>query len=65
VDLGEKVVAVVLLQDRSEVGEDELIAFCKIRLASCKCPKKMYILDELPRNSMGKVLKGETRKMVS
>ena len=42
-----------------DVGEEELIAFCRDRLARFKVPKSVRFVDELPRNSMGKVVKGE------
>ena len=41
------------------VGEDELIAFCRERLARFKVPKRVRFVDELPRNSMGKIQKSE------
>ena len=64
-DFGERVTAAVVLEDGAEVGEDELQAFCKIELVSYKSPKKIYFLDELPRNTLGKVLKDEIKKMFS
>jgi len=41
------------------VPEDDVIATCKEELASYKVPKRVEILDELPRTSTGKVLKRE------
>ncbi len=41
------------------VTEDELIAFCRDRLARFKVPKRFVVVDELPRNSMGKIQKSE------
>jgi fatty-acyl-CoA synthase len=41
------------------VTEDELIAFARERLARFKVPKAVRFVDELPRNSMGKIQKGE------
>jgi acyl-CoA synthetase (AMP-forming)/AMP-acid ligase II len=40
-----------------EVSEDDVIAACKDELASYKVPKRVKIVDELPRTSTGKVLK--------
>ena len=41
------------------VTEDEITTVCKKELASYKVPKRIHILDELPRNATGKVLKRE------
>ncbi|HEY6963271.1 MAG TPA: long-chain fatty acid--CoA ligase [Gaiellaceae bacterium] len=41
------------------VAEDELIAFCRDRLARFKVPKSVHFVDVLPRNSMGKIQKSE------
>jgi len=41
------------------VTTDELIAFCRERLASFKVPKSVRVVHELPRNSMGKIQKSE------
>jgi fatty-acyl-CoA synthase len=43
------------------VTEEELIAFARERLARFKVPKSVHAVDELPRNSMGKVVKSELR----
>ena len=60
---GEVVKAVVVLEgSKDEVGEADLIAFARERLAAYKCPKTVDITDELPRNPTGKVLKKELRK---
>ena len=42
-----------------EASEDELLAFCRERLAKFKVPREIHFVDELPRNSMGKVVKSE------
>ncbi|MEW6777824.1 MAG: AMP-binding protein, partial [Bdellovibrionota bacterium] len=39
--------------------EEELIAHCRARLAGFKVPEKVWIRQELPRNSLGKILKRE------
>jgi fatty-acyl-CoA synthase len=51
----EGIVAVVVR--RSEVGEDELIAHARACLAGFKVPKRIRFVDDLPRNSSGKLLK--------
>ncbi|MBU9766679.1 long-chain-fatty-acid--CoA ligase [Mycobacterium sp. TNTM28] len=57
---GESVKAVVTLDE--QVSEGDLIAFARERLAGYKCPKTVDIVDELPRNPTGKILKKELRK---
>ncbi|MET8573246.1 acyl-CoA synthetase [Streptomyces sp. NPDC005012] len=46
---------------RGEVTEEELVAHAKERLASFKAPKRVVLVDELPRNASGKILKRELR----
>jgi fatty-acyl-CoA synthase len=54
---GEVCAAFVVL--RAQVGEDELAAFCRERLARFKVPKSFHVVEALPRNPLGKVLKDE------
>lgn len=59
---GERVTAIVVLKEGQEMNEQELIDFCRDRLAHYKCPKQVIFLNEpLPRTSYGKVLKRELR----
>lgn len=58
-DFGEGVVAVVTGDPPSEA---ELLAALGERLAKFKLPKRIFALDELPRNAMGKVRKADLRK---
>ena len=44
------------------VSPDEVIAFAKGRLANFKVPRHVELVDGLPRNLSGKVLKNELRK---
>jgi malonyl-CoA/methylmalonyl-CoA synthetase len=61
-DFGEAVVAIVLRRPgSSDVTEPEVIAVCKERLANYKVPKRVFFMDELPRNAMGKVQKNLLR----
>ena len=53
--------AAVVLRDGSDVTEGDLIAFCRQRLAGYKVPKYIVLLDELPKNASGKLLKRELR----
>ena len=45
--------------------EDEIFAFCNDKLASFKRPEKIIFISELPRNSMGKILKKDLRDKFS
>ena len=58
-DFGEAVAAVVTLKGR--MAEADIIAALKQRLAAFKVPKKIMVVDRLPRNAMGKVRKNELR----
>ncbi|MCP9486864.1 MAG: long-chain-fatty-acid--CoA ligase [Gaiellaceae bacterium MAG52_C11] len=58
---GEAVKAVVVPAEGAEVDADELIAFCRARLAHYKCPTSVDLVEMLPRNMTGKVLKRELR----
>jgi acyl-CoA synthetase (AMP-forming)/AMP-acid ligase II len=59
---GESVKAVVSLKPDAAVSEQELMAFCEESLARFKCPKSVDVVDLLPRNPTGKILKRELRK---
>ena len=61
VDWGERVRAVVVKREAS-ASEEELIEYCHQRLASFKRPESVVFVDELPRNSLGKVLKRVLRE---
>jgi fatty-acyl-CoA synthase len=52
-------VGVAFVVAHGGLAEDELIAFARERLARFKVPKAVRFVDELPRNSMGKVQKSE------
>ena len=59
---GEAPKAIVVLRAGASVEPDELIAWCRERLAGYKVPKTAEIVAELPRNPTGKILKRELRK---
>ena len=59
-DLGEEVKAVVQPADPAEAGPDlaqELISYCRARLAHFKCPRSVDFVPELPRSATGKLYK--------
>lgn len=58
--LGEDVAAAVVL--RAPATADELRAHCAARLADYAIPRAIHVVDELPRNQLGKVLKRELRE---
>lgn len=61
-DFGEAVVAVAMRRPgRDDVTADRVAAVCKEELANYKVPKRIFFIDELPRNAMGKVQKNLLR----
>ncbi|NWG02627.1 MAG: long-chain fatty acid--CoA ligase [Syntrophaceae bacterium] len=59
---GEAVTAAVVAREESKVTTEELIQFCKDRLAGYKRPKKIFLVEDLPKNLYGKVLRKELKK---
>jgi acyl-CoA synthetase (AMP-forming)/AMP-acid ligase II len=59
---GETVKAVVSLGAGAGATEEELIAWCRDRLAHYKCPRSVDVVAALPRNPTGKILKRELRR---
>ena len=58
---GETVKAIVKRADES-LGEEEVMSYCRQRLAGYKCPTSVDWVEDLPRNPSGKILKVEIRK---
>ena len=56
-ELGEDVAAFVTLRPGARADADELVAFCRERLAAFKYPRRVSIVAELPKSATGKVLK--------
>ena len=64
-DLGERVTAVVVPAKLGDgLDPHAIIAGLKTVLAGYKVPKALHIVDELPRNAMGKVQKNRVRERV-
>jgi malonyl-CoA/methylmalonyl-CoA synthetase len=61
-DFGEGVTAVVVAKSGASVSERDILGAVQPRLARYKVPKRVLLIDELPRNTMGKVQKNELRK---
>jgi fatty-acyl-CoA synthase len=58
---GEVPVAYVVLAPGATVTPDDLIEHCRLQLAKFKVPKDVTLIDDLPRNPSGKILKRELR----
>ena len=61
---GEEVAAVVVLKDGTKVSEQQVIDFCKARLADYKCPKSVHFVHDIPKGPTGKLLKRELVQML-
>jgi acyl-coenzyme A synthetase/AMP-(fatty) acid ligase len=58
------VAAVVRRTGVPEVDASTLMTFCRENLAAYKKPKRIVFVEALPRNAMGKVVKGAVKAMV-
>jgi acyl-CoA synthetase (AMP-forming)/AMP-acid ligase II len=56
---GERVTAWVVLRPGHRLDEEALVAHARAVLSPYKCPKRVFELDSLPRNALGKVLRAE------
>ncbi len=59
--MGEVGKAFVVRREGADLGEDDVIAFARERIANFKVPRQVEFIDALPRNLGGKVLKNELR----
>ncbi len=63
---GEEVAAAIVLKDAKEpTPEAAILAFCKERLADFKMPKKLYVVDTIPRTATGKIQRGAVAKALA
>lgn len=58
---GESVKAVVSLKAGAQVTPEQLIVFCKSRMAAYKYPRQIEIRDDLPKTTSGKIMRKELR----
>ena len=58
---GEDVAAFVTLQPGAEATAEEIVSFCRERLASYKAPHQVTFIDQLPKTSSGKILRRTIR----
>ena len=65
VDWGERVRAIVVAKVGATIDKEEVMAYCKDRMASFKKPESVVVVEELPRNPLGKVLKRVLREEFS
>ncbi len=56
-DFGEAVTAVVVVENGAQINEAATISTLKTKLAGYKVPKRIHVVEALPRNAMGKVQK--------
>ena len=59
---GEAVKAVVILKKDAQATAEELIRYCKDRLAGYKVPKSVDFVTEMPKSPTGKILKRQIRE---
>jgi len=62
---GEKVCAAVIVKSGEDLEAEEVIDFCKNKLASFKKPKVVHFVETLPKNQTGKILRTELKKQFS
>jgi len=58
---GETIKAFIVLKEGKTCTEEEIISFCKEKLAAYKIPKIIEFIDELPKSSVGKILRRKLR----
>ncbi len=59
---GEDVAAAIVLRDGVQLEPEAIRDFCKTRLAAYKVPRRVIVVDDLPRSLIGKVLRREVRE---
>jgi fatty-acyl-CoA synthase len=59
---GEVPKALVVLKPGAKVTEQELLEFCRSRIAHYKCPRSVEFLEALPKTGTGKILKKDLRR---
>ncbi len=60
---GETVKACVVLKDefKGRIAEDDILEFCRVHMAAFKRPRIVQLVDDLPKNTIGKILRRELR----
>ena len=62
---GEQVAAMVAISPRTRATQEELLAFCRERLAAYKLPRRLDLVTELPQTASGKVAREQVRQELS
>ncbi len=62
---GEVGVAMVVPKPGVDLGEEEVIEFCRGKLGKYKIPKRVVFVEQLPRTATGKILKKELRALLA
>jgi len=60
---GETVKACIVVKEGEDLTEEELIAYCKERMAAYKVPKLVEFMDDLPKSSVGKILRRKLKEL--
>ncbi|MGD0211463.1 MAG: AMP-binding protein, partial [Desulfomonilia bacterium] len=60
---GESLKAFIVLKPGEDLAEEEVISFCKGKMASYKVPKEVEFIGELPKSALGKILRRELREI--
>jgi long-chain acyl-CoA synthetase len=60
-ELGEEIAAFVALRPGVAIAPEDLVVWCKERVAGYKCPRVVTMMTALPRGATGKVLKADLR----
>jgi fatty-acyl-CoA synthase len=59
---GETPIALIVLRSGLTPSEDEIVAFCRDKMAHFKCPTTIEFVSELPRTATGKLQKFRLRE---
>ena len=60
---GETVKAFIVLREGESLSEEEVVQYCKDRMAPYKVPKVVEFIDELPKSAVGKILRRKLKEM--
>lgn len=61
---GEKVIATIVVKENKSLSEEAILTHCQTYLASYKIPKEIVFIEQLPRNTAGKVVKYQLRDKI-
>lgn len=61
-EFGEIIAAFLVVKEKSQLNETSIISFAKQKLARYKIPRKIFFVEEIPRNLSGKILRKELKE---